>query len=122
MKTPAAALVAVPATLRRAGPDPLHQAVEHLGHVLPKRADSTVLLDFLEDDLREGLNALGDVEAHFAEVLEALQQDALSPMSLLRAGDDYLVLERLEMLMGVVTRVQRRLSQAAGLMRPMPTT
>ncbi|WP_395806736.1 hypothetical protein [Archangium minus] len=122
MTTPAAALVAAPATLRRAGADPLRQAVEHLGHSLPKRADATVLLDFLEDDLREGLNALGEVEAHFSDVLEALQPDTLSQLSLLQAGDDYLVLERLEVLMGVVTRLRRRLSQAAGLMRQAPTT
>ncbi|WP_199243185.1 hypothetical protein [Vitiosangium sp. GDMCC 1.1324] len=122
MTTPAAALVAAPATLRRAGADPLRQAVEHLGHSLPERADSTVLLDFLEDDLREGLEALGDVEAHFADVLEALQPGMLSSLSLLQAGDDYLVLQRLELLIDVVTRVRRRLSQAAGLMRQTSTT
>jgi len=122
MTTPAAAFVASPATLSFAGVDPLRQAMEHLGHALPARADSTVLLDFLEDDLREGLDALGDVEAHFTDVLEALQPDALSPLSLLDAGDDYLVLRRLEVLMDVVVRVRRRLSQAAGLMRQAPTT
>lgn len=122
MTTPAAALVAAPATLRRVGADPLHQAVEHLGHALPERADSTVLLDFLEDDLREGLEALGDVEAHFTDVLEALEPGMLSPLALIQAGDDQLVLQRLEVLMGAVTRVRRRLSQAAGLMRQASTT
>ncbi|HYO59699.1 hypothetical protein [Archangium sp.] len=122
MTTHAAALVAAPATPRRAGADPLRQAVEHLGHVLPRRADSTVLLDFLEDDLREGLDALGDIEAHFADVLEALQPGALSPLSMIQAGDDQLVLQRLEVLMDVVTRVRRRLSRAAGLMREASTT
>jgi hypothetical protein len=122
MTMPAAALVAVPATLRRAGADPLRQAVEHLGHALPSRADSTVLLDFLEDDLREGLDALGDVEAHFADVLEALQSSAPSPLSLLSAGDDLLVLQRLAVLEEVVRRVRRRMSQAAGLMRHATTT
>lgn len=96
--------------------------MEHLGHVLPMRADSTVLLDFLEDDLREGLDALGDVESHFSEVLEALHPDALSPLGMLQAGDEQRVLERLELLMDVVTRVRRRLSQAAGLMRQTTTT
>jgi hypothetical protein len=122
MTTPAAALVAAPAALRRTGADPLRQAVGHLGHVLPERADSIVLLDFLEDDLREGLDALDDVEAHFTDVLEALQPDALSPLSMLQAGDEQLVLQRLEVLMEVVTRVRRRLSQAAGLMRQASTT
>jgi hypothetical protein len=122
MTTPAAALVAAPATLRRVGADPLRQAVEHLGHSLPERADSTVLLDFLEDDLREGLEALGDVEAHFTDVLEALQPDMLSPLALIQAGDDQLVLQRLELLSDTVMRVRRRLSQAAGLMRQASTT
>ena len=122
MRTPAVALVAAPATLRRTGADPLGQAMEHLGHALPERADATVLLDFLEDDLREGLDALGDVEAHFTDVLEALQPDALSPLSLVQAGDEVLVLQRLEVLMDVATRVRRRLSQAAGLMRQASTT
>ena len=122
MTTPAAALVAAPATLRRSGADPLRQSMEHLGHVLPVRADSTVLLDFLEDDLREGLDALGDVEAHFADVLEALHPNALSPLGMVQAGDEQLVLQRLELLMDVVTRVRRRLSQAAGLMRQTTTT
>ena len=122
MRTPAAALVAAPATLRRVGADPLRQAMEHLGHALPERADATVLLDFLEDDLREGLDALGDVEAHFTDVLESLQPDMLSPLALLDAGDDHLVLQRLDVLIDVVTRVRRRMSQAAGLMRQGPTT
>lgn len=122
MTTPAAALVAAPATLRRVGADPLRQAVEHLGHALPERADATVLLDFLEDDLREGLEALGDVEAHFTDVLEALEPGTLSPLALIQAGDEQLVLQRLEVLMDAVTRVRRRLSQAAGLMRQATTT
>jgi hypothetical protein len=122
MTTPAAALVVAPATLRRVGADPLHLAVERLGHALPERADSTVLLDFLEDDLREGLEALEDVEAHFTDVLEALEPGTLSPLALIQAGDEQLVLQRLEVLMGAVTRVRRRLSQAAGLMRQASTT
>ncbi|MFL5353776.1 hypothetical protein [Archangium sp.] len=122
MTTPAAALVAAPATLRRVGADPLHLAMERLGHALPERTDSTVLLDFLEDDLREGLEALEDVEAHFTDVLEALEPGTLSPLALIQAGEDQLVLQRLEVLMGAVTRVRRRLSQAAGLMRQATTT
>jgi hypothetical protein len=117
MTTPAAALVAVPATLSRGGSDPLRESVGRLAHALPMRADATVLVDFLEDDLREGLDALEDVEAHFTDVLETLRSRAPTPLGLLEAGDDYLVLQRLEVLMGVVTRIRRRLSQAAGLMR-----
>jgi hypothetical protein len=122
MKMPATALMSVPATLSRVGSDPLQQAMANLGQSLPARADSTVLLDFLEDDLREGLDALGDVESHFSEVLEALQSRRVSPMSLLDVGNDYLVLQRLAVLEDAVTRVRRRLSQAAGLLRHASTT
>ncbi len=94
----------------------------HLGHALPRRADATVLMDFLEDDLREGFEALEDLEAHFVDVLEALHPDALCPVGLLQAGDEQLALKRLEVLMETVMRVRRRLSQAAGLMRQRPTT
>ena len=122
MTTLAAARGAAPVTLRRRGADPIRQAMLQLGDALPRRADSTVLLDFLEDDLREGLDALGELEAHFHEVLETLQEDAPSPLSLVQVGDDMLALKRLELLMDTVTRVRRRLSQAAGLMRQRPTT
>ncbi|HEX8818750.1 MAG TPA: hypothetical protein VF794_02390 [Archangium sp.] len=122
MTTPSTALMPVRATLSRAESDPLQQAMENLGQSLPARADSTVLLDFLEDDLREGLEALGDVEAHFTDVLETLQSRRLSPLALLDAGDDYLVHQRLAVLEDVVTRVRRRLSQAAGLVRHASTT
>jgi hypothetical protein len=120
MMMPAAALVSASGTLRRAGADPLRHAVEQLGHALPERADATVLLELLEDDLREGLDALGDVEAHFTDVLEALGAD--SALSLVDAGDDYRVRQRLDLLVDVVTRVRRRLAQAAMLMRQRPTT
>ena len=110
-----------PVTLRRVE-DPLRQAVARLGQRLPRRADATVLLDFLEDDLREGLDALVDVEAHFTQLLTALQPGAVSPAGLLEAGDEALVLKRLDALTDVVTRVRRRMNQAAGLMRQPPTT
>ena len=122
MPTPLAAHRAAPATLRRVGADPVQQALESLEHVLPRRADATVLMDFLEDDLREGFDALGELEEHFSGVLEALQPGTLCPVALLQAGDEQLVLKRLEVLMETVVRVRRRLSQAAGMMRQRPTT
>lgn len=104
------------------GVDPLRQTMMQLGHVLPRRADSIVLLDFLEDDLREGLDALSDIESHFSEVLEALRPEALCPAALVEAGEDGRVLKRLEVLEDTVVRLRRRLSQAAALMRQRPTT
>ncbi len=119
MMTSAAALVSLPTGPRRA--DPLQEAVARLGRALPARADATVLVDFLEDDLREGLDALRDVEAHFVDVLKALRTGGPHPVSLLEAGDDTRVLQQLQVLEGAVTRIRRRMTQAAGLLS-RPTT
>jgi hypothetical protein len=97
--------------------DPVRGAVERLSSVLPAREDSRVLLDFLEDDLREGLDALGDVQAHFHDLLLALHRDRLTPVNVLNAGEDLHVLQRLEDLHDVVAHLRRRLSQAAGLIQ-----
>jgi hypothetical protein len=117
MPTPAAL---APRPLHRRAPDPLREAVSRLAQALPARADAQVLLDFLEDDLREGLGALGDVEAHFTDVLDALRAPRLSPSALLEAGEDLLALQRLEYLLVVVSQLRRRLSQAAGLLHRAP--
>jgi hypothetical protein len=114
------AAFAVPATSRHASEDPLREAMENLARVLPARTDAAVLVDLLGDDLREGLDALGDVECHFADVLDAMRMGRPSPITLISLGDDQLVLERIEVLVGVVSQVRRRLSQAAGLMRQLP--
>lgn len=119
MSTSVAAF-AVPATSRSASENPLREAMENLARVLPARTDAAVLVDLLGDDLREGLDALGDVECHFADVLDAMRMERPSPINLISLGDDQLVLERLEVLVGVVSQVRRRLSQAAGMMRQLP--
>jgi hypothetical protein len=102
--------------------DPLHEAVESLSAALPARADAAVLVELLEDDLREGLDALGEVEAHFSEVIEALGAETPSPFVLLSVADEQRVLQRLDTLMNVVTQVRRRLSKASGLLRASPGT
>jgi hypothetical protein len=111
---------AVPATSRHASEDPLREAMENLARALPERADAAVLVDLLGDDLREGLDALGDVECHFADVLDAMLLPRPSPATLIGVSDEQLVLERLEVLVRVVTSTRRRLSQAAGMMRQLP--
>ena len=105
------------AKLRLVKTDPVREAVLRLARALPARTDAAVLVDFLEDDLREGLDALGDVESHFAEVLAALQSPELSARALVDAGEDVHALQRLEYLLTVVTQLRRRLSQAAVMMR-----
>jgi hypothetical protein len=114
-----AAALSRPSTSRS---DPLREAVEGLSAALPARADAEVLVELLEDDLREGLDALGDVEAHFSEVIEALGAANPSPIALLSAADEQRVLQRLDTLMGVVTQVRRRLSKASGMLRASPGT
>lgn len=97
--------------------DAIRESVERLEERLPRREDNAVLLDFLEDDLREGLDAIADVEAHFTDVLDLLRNDEPSPIALMDAAEDFRVLNRLEYLMVVVAQLRRRLSQAAGKLR-----
>src|SRR6476661_7032917 len=97
--------------------DPVREAAERLAERLPDREDARVLVDFLEDDLREGLDAVADIEAHFTDILDTLRGDKLAPISLLECADDLRALQRLEYLSVVVSHLRRRLSQAAGKMR-----
>jgi hypothetical protein len=94
--------------------DPVAEATARLEAALPAREDAKVLVDFLSDELREGLAALDGVEAHFTDVLDALRAERLSPLALVEASENAVVLEQLEALCEVVRQLQRRLSQAAG--------
>jgi len=94
--------------------DPIREAAARLLDALPDRTDAKVLVDFLEDDLREGLAAVADVEAHFTDVLDALRAERPSPIRLIDAAEDLHVLQRLEYLVTVVSQLRRRLCQAAG--------
>lgn len=100
--------------------DAIAESVERLERLLPRREDAAVLLDFLEDDLREGLEAVGEVEAHFTDILDTLRGDRLSPAALLDAAEDYRVLGRLEYLSVVVAQLRKRLGQTAGHLRRRP--
>ena len=97
--------------------DAIGESVDRLERFLPQREDSSVLLDFLEDDLREGLDAIVEVEAHFTDILDTLRADKVTPIKLLDAAEDFRVLNRIEYLMVVVAQLRRRLSQAAGKRR-----
>ena len=94
--------------------DPIREAIDQLHRALPKREDCTVLVDFLEDDLREGLSAIEEIEGHFYDVLEALGAARPSPIALIQASDDLGVLRRIEYLSVVAGQLKRRLSLAAG--------
>lgn len=94
--------------------DAIRESVQRLESYLPEREDSEVLADFLEDDLREGLDAVAEVEGHFADIVETLRSEKLTPMALVDAAEDFRVINRLEYLMVVVAQLRRRLGQAAG--------
>ena len=94
--------------------DAIKESVDRLERFLPAREDSEVLLDFLEDDLREGLDAIGEVEAHFTDILDTLRGERPTPIRLVELAEDFRVLNRLEYLMVVVAQLRKRLSQAAG--------
>jgi hypothetical protein len=97
--------------------DEIGRCVDRLEAMLPEREDTQVLLDFLEDDLREGFEAVNEVEAHFRQVLETLASHKLSPAALVEAGEDFRILNRLDYLHVVVMQLRKRLSMAAGKMR-----
>jgi hypothetical protein len=103
--------------IRPEATDPVREAARRLARALPKREDCTVLVDFLEDDLREGLSAVADVEAHLANVLDVVGSEHPSPIALIEASDDLETLRRLEYLLVVVAQLRRRLSVAAGKLR-----
>jgi hypothetical protein len=100
--------------------DAIRDSVDRLEQLLPEREDSAVVLDFIEDDLREGLEAVSEVETHFTDILDTLRSDSVSPIRLLEAAEDFRVLNRIEYLTVVVAQLRRRLHQAAGKMRENP--
>lgn len=97
--------------------DSVREAVDRLEAMLPKREESDVLLDFIEDDLREGFEAIADVEAHFTDILDTLRNEPIKPIRLLECSDDFRTLERLEYLMVVIAQLRRRMAQAAGALQ-----
>ncbi|HVE86745.1 MAG TPA: hypothetical protein VND93_28000 [Myxococcales bacterium] len=103
-------------------PDPVREAIQLLARRLPKDTDTRVVLDFLEDDLREGLSAIADVEAHFTDVLDALRAEDSSAQELLATAEDLEVLRRLEYLLTVAAQLRRRVHQAARRLTTSATT
>lgn len=94
--------------------DSIRASVDRLASRLPEGEEAAVLVDFLEDDLREGLDAVAEVEGHFTDLLDALREKQLSAMSLVDLAEDFRVLNRLEYLSVVVAQLRKRLLKAAG--------
>ncbi|HEX9052975.1 MAG TPA: hypothetical protein VF841_20770 [Anaeromyxobacter sp.] len=113
MKRTSAAVAVVEASPTPATPDPVEALRSRLAG---STAREHVVLDFLEDDLREARAALAAVAAWIANVEAALSDGEPSQLRLLslalggRPGD------RIEELATAVASVRRRLAQVAARM------
>ncbi len=98
-------------------PAPAPGAVESLRRSLAgSTAREHVVLDFLEDDLREARTALAGVAAWLANVDRALGDRDPSQQSILSVALGGMPGERIEELSAAVTSVRRRLAQVAARM------
>jgi hypothetical protein len=92
-------------------------AVERLRQRLAgSTAREHVVLDFLEDDLREVRAALAAVAAYVANVEAALADGVPSPQRLLSLAQGRGPAERVEYLQAVLASARRRLAQVAARM------
>jgi hypothetical protein len=101
--------------VRTAGSDP--GAVEALRRRLAgSSAREHVVLDFLEDDLRESRAALAAVAAYLANVEGALADEVPTPERLLSLAQSVDPATQVDYLQSVLTSVRRRLAQVAARM------
>lgn len=108
---PAAAPVPLPAPAPAPGP------VEALrARLAGQSAREHVVLDFLEDDLREARAALAAVAAYLANVELALDGPVPSPDQLLALAQGRWPAERLDDLATMLASVRRRIAQVAARM------
>ena len=101
--------------------DPIARAVGRLARSLPEREDAKVLSDFVDDHLREGLEAVEGLQDHFLELITALDEGEISPALMIDVGDPARALGHVERLISVLPELRRRLSRAAALMHEAPT-
>jgi hypothetical protein len=117
MKSKAAIAVAAlarPGAREPARTPPADGAVDSLRrHLAGGTAREHVVLDFLEDDLREARSALAGVAAWLANVERALGDGAASQESILSVALGGMPGERVEALASAVSSVRRRLAQVA---------
>lgn len=107
---------AAPQTPPRAPPAADDGAVEALRRRLGSTAREHVVLDFLEDDLREARAALAGVAAWVANVEGALSDGAPSQQRILSFALGGRPGERIEELSRAIASVRRRLAQVAARM------
>ncbi len=115
MKRSAVAVVAAFAPVARAPAD--GSAVDALRSHLPSgTAREHVVLDFLEDDLREARAALSGVAAWLSNVERALAETAPSQQQILSLALGSSSGERIDELSSAAASVRRRLAQVAARM------
>jgi len=85
-------------------------------HLASGTAREHVVLDFLDDDLREARVALSGVAAWLANVERALAEDAPSQQQLLALALGGTAAERIDELSSAIVSVRRRLAQVAARM------
>lgn len=91
-------------------------AVEALRRRLSATAREHVVLDFLEDDLREARGALASVASYVANVEAALSDGDLSQQRLLSLAIGGGPIDRIDELGELLASVRRRLAQVAARM------
>jgi hypothetical protein len=94
--------------------DAIRESIEALERFLPPPARTPVIVESIEDDIREGLDAAAQVEAHFAELIDVVTSDRPSPIRLLEASEDHRVLRLLERLTVLSTQLRKQVSRTAG--------
>jgi hypothetical protein len=72
-----------------------------------------VLLDFLEDDLRESRRALGEIESYLDRVDAALRDPAAARHPLLALAGYFRPAQEVEYLEATLGRLRRRLAQVS---------
>jgi hypothetical protein len=103
--------------------DVLAHASGRLLQSMPARADAQVLVDLVEDDLREALAAVEEVHGHFSDIIDALVSSRrLTPSVLVEVSDEQRVVDQLDSLIGVASQLRRRLSEAASKIQGPSTT
>jgi hypothetical protein len=119
-KLAVAAAPCAPAALAPADPAPPPAAADPVealrGRLAGQTAREHVVLDFLEDDLREARAALAGVAAWVANVEAALAEPAPSSERFLSLALGGAPARRVEALGGAVASVRRRLAQVAARM------
>jgi hypothetical protein len=97
----------------RAQPAPSLDPLRHRFMRAGAASTEAVLVDFVEDDLRQAEGALGLVAAYAADVDVALRDPRTGRADLLALAQGDAVLRRIEELAETVASVRRRLAQIA---------